>query len=85
MACGTPVIAFKRGSVPEVLEHGLTGFIVEDETAAVAAVNRLHVLSRAKVRECFEANFTSKRMAQEYVRSYEAIIQKQRPRLRVVE
>ena len=85
MACGTPVIAFKRGSVPEVLEHGLTGFIVEDETAAVAAVNRLHMLSRAKVRQCFEANFTSKRMAQEYVRSYEAIIQKQRPRLRVVE
>jgi len=85
MACGTPVIAFKRGSVPEVLEHGLTGFIVEDETAAVAAVNRLHMLSRVKVRQCFEANFTSKRMAQEYVRSYEAIIQKQRPRLRVVE
>jgi len=43
------------------------------------------MLSRAKVRQCFEANFTSKRMAQEYVRSYEAIIQKQRPRLRVVE
>jgi glycosyltransferase involved in cell wall biosynthesis len=85
MACGTPVIAFKRGSVPEVLDHGVTGFIVEDETAAVAAVNRLHTLSRTTVRECFEKNFTSKRMAQEYVRSYEAIIQKQRPRLRVVE
>jgi glycosyltransferase involved in cell wall biosynthesis len=86
MACGTPVIAFKRGSVPEVIEHGVTGFMVEDATAAVAAVNRLHVLSRQRVRECFETRFTAKRMAQEYVRSYESIMYKQRRALlRVVE
>src|ERR1700756_5397074 len=54
MACGTPVIAFNRGSVPEIIEDGLTGFIVEDETSAVAAVNRLGELSLEKVRSRFE-------------------------------
>ena len=48
MACGTPVIAFNRGSVPEMIEDGLTGFIVEDVNGAIGAVDRLHHLSRAK-------------------------------------
>jgi glycosyltransferase involved in cell wall biosynthesis len=51
MACGTPVIAFNRGSVPEVIEDGVTGFIVEDELSAITAVKRLHSLSRAEIRK----------------------------------
>jgi len=70
MACGTPVIAFNRGSVPEVVEDGLTGFIVEDEPAAVAAVGRVATLSRVAVRKRFEARFTAQRMAQDYLRVY---------------
>jgi glycosyltransferase involved in cell wall biosynthesis len=85
MACGTPVIAFNRGSVPEVIENGVSGFIVEDETSAVAAVNRLKTLPRARVRQAFEDRFTSKRMAQNYVKAYEELLrQKRRPLLREV-
>ena len=70
MACGTPVIAFDRGSVPEIIEDGRTGFIVEDETAAVAAVARLDQLPRAGVRAGFEARFTARRMAMDYLSVY---------------
>src|ERR1700760_3775797 len=54
MACGTPVIAFRRGSVPEIIEHGVSGFIVDDEAEAIEAVHRLPELSRREVRACFE-------------------------------
>jgi glycosyltransferase involved in cell wall biosynthesis len=64
MACGTPVIAFNRGSVPEVIENGVSGFVVEDEISAVAAVKRLHTLPRETVRKAFESRFSSKVMAQ---------------------
>jgi glycosyltransferase involved in cell wall biosynthesis len=70
IACGTPVIAFNRGSVPEIIDDGVSGFIVEDETSAVAAVSRLHTLSRARVRAQFEARFTARRMAQDYLECY---------------
>ncbi|WDD93931.1 glycosyltransferase family 4 protein [Burkholderia sp. FERM BP-3421] len=86
MACGTPVIAFNRGAVPEVLEEGLTGFIVEDEIGAVAAVNRLDTLSRERVRARFESRFTSRRMAQEYVDVYQSMIRAQkRARFKVID
>jgi glycosyltransferase involved in cell wall biosynthesis len=78
MACGTPVIAFNRGAVPEVVDEGVSGFIVEDEIGAVAAVNRLHTLSRDKVRQRFEERFTSRRMAQQYVDAYQAVVRAQR-------
>jgi glycosyltransferase involved in cell wall biosynthesis len=78
MACGTPVIAFNRGSVPEVLDEGVTGFIVEDEIGAVAAVNRLHTVSREGVRKRFEERFTSRRMAQQYVDAYQAVMRAQK-------
>jgi glycosyltransferase involved in cell wall biosynthesis len=83
MACGTPVIAFNRGAVPEIVEHGLTGFVVEDETSAVAAVNRVGQLSREKIRSRFEDRFTARRMAQDYVTVYRALIEaaETRPRL----
>src|SRR5258707_15221946 len=67
MACGTPVIAFNRGSVPEVIENGVSGFVVEDELSAIAAVKRLDTLPRAKGRQAFETRFSSKVMAARYV------------------
>src|SRR3954452_19079941 len=67
MACGTPVIAFNRGSVPEIVDEGLTGFIVEDEISAVAAVGRIARLDRGAVRRQFEARFTARRMALDYL------------------
>ena len=67
MACGTPVIAFNRGSVPEVVEDGVTGFIVEDETGAIGAVDRLAQLSRERMRQRFEERFTARRMATDYL------------------
>lgn len=74
MACGTPVIAFNRGSVPEVIENGQSGFVVEDEISAIAAVNRLHTLSRTKVRQCFEKRFTSHVMAKRYLEAYQILL-----------
>jgi glycosyltransferase involved in cell wall biosynthesis len=73
MACGTPVVAFNRGSVPEVVEDGRTGFIVEDEAGAAAAIARLGQLSRAGVRARFEARFTARRMAEDYLAIYERL------------
>jgi glycosyltransferase involved in cell wall biosynthesis len=73
MACGTPVIAFRSGSVPEVIDQGVTGFIVEDEDDAVAAIRRLADLDRRTVRARFEARFSARRMAQDYVRNYKAL------------
>ncbi|MEP9375349.1 glycosyltransferase family 4 protein [Aquabacter sp. CN5-332] len=73
MACGTPVIAFNRGSVPEVIEDGVTGFIVEDETSAASAVRHLPPLSRIKIRQRFEERFTARRMAQDYLDIYRTL------------
>ncbi len=84
MACGTPVIAFNRGSVPEVIEDGLTGFIVEDVEGAVAAVTRLETLSRAKVRQRFEQRFTSRRMAEDYINVYRSLAGEERSVLRAI-
>jgi glycosyltransferase involved in cell wall biosynthesis len=74
MACGTPVIAFNRGSVPEIVEDGCTGFIVDDEAGAVRAVARLGQLSRARVRTRFEARFTARRMALDYLGIYATLV-----------
>ena len=73
MACGTPVIAFNNGSVPEVIDPGVTGFIVDDIDAAVAAVNQLHTLDRAGVRAAFDRRFTARRMAEDYLGVYEQL------------
>jgi glycosyltransferase involved in cell wall biosynthesis len=75
MACGTPVIAFRSGSVPEVIEDGVTGFIVESEEEAVETIkHRLPKLDRRKVRAGFERRFTARRMAEDYVRHYQALV-----------
>ncbi|MDB5532603.1 MAG: glycosyltransferase [Hyphomicrobiales bacterium] len=84
MACGTPVIAFNRGSVPEIVEDGLTGFIVEDETSAVGAVKRLSELDRRNIRTRFEQRFTARRMAMDYLSAYRGLMQTATPRLKVI-
>jgi glycosyltransferase involved in cell wall biosynthesis len=73
MACGTPVIAFRCGSVPEVIEDGVTGFVVDTEAEAIQAIKRVGELDRRKVRSRFEERFTAKRMALEYVTHYEVL------------
>ena len=83
MACGTPVIAFRSGSVPEVIDDGVSGFIVNNEDEAVKAVDRLGELDRARVRATFDRRFTARRMAEDYVSVYEELAQPVR-RLRVV-
>jgi glycosyltransferase involved in cell wall biosynthesis len=84
MACGTPVIAMRCGSVPEIIQDGLTGFIVDDEAAAVSAVSRLDRLSTSVIRAQFEQRFTARRMAENYVALYDHMMVKERPILRVV-
>ena len=83
MACGTPVIAFRSGSVPEVIDDGVTGFIVDNIDEAVAATKKLHTLDRATVRATFDRRWTSRRMAEDYVSVYEELCQPVR-RLRAV-
>jgi glycosyltransferase involved in cell wall biosynthesis len=70
MACGTPVIAYRCGSVPEVIEDGLTGFVVEDIEGAIDAVHRLDQLDRVRIRMRFERRFTVQRMADDYLSVY---------------
>jgi glycosyltransferase involved in cell wall biosynthesis len=74
MACGTPVVAYDDGSVPEVMEEGVTGFVVKELDDAVQAVNRVRNLSRARCREVFEQRFTATRMADDYVKVYMRMI-----------
>jgi glycosyltransferase involved in cell wall biosynthesis len=70
MACGTPVLAFRRGSVPEVIEDGVTGYVVDSVEEAICKVGSLLALDRARVRRRFEQRFTSERMAEDYVKIY---------------
>ena len=70
MACGTPVIAYRGGSVAEVIEHGVTGFVCNNLAQAIAAVTRVHELSRADCRAAFERRFTAARMAGDYTAIY---------------
>ena len=84
MACGTPVIAYNRGSVAEIIDEGLTGFVVEDETSAVAAVGRLADLDRHAIRKQFEARFTARRMALDYLAAYHGLLEAAEPRIKLV-
>lgn len=75
MACGTPVIAYRRGSVSEVMVDGVTGFVVDTLDEAVKAVKRVDSLDRRKVRQVFETRFTARRMAEDYLKVYTYLIQ----------
>jgi glycosyltransferase involved in cell wall biosynthesis len=78
MACGTPVVALENGSVPEVLESGVTGFIVHSEQEAIEAVGRIGSLDRDRIRAEFDRRFTAHRMAQNYLNLYTRLSQAQR-------
>lgn len=71
IACGTPVIAYRNGAVPEVMEQGRTGFVVTDVDEAVAAARRIPEVDRENCRAAFEERFTAERMARDYLRIYE--------------
>jgi len=73
MAVGTPVIAFNCGSVPEIMDDGLTGFVVENVDEAVAAVGKLDKLFRPSIRSRFEERFSARAMAREYVKIYQQL------------
>ncbi len=74
MACGTPVIAWNRGSVPEIVEDGVTGFVVASEAEAVDALARIDRLDRSQVRRRFEERFTAERMARDYLALYRRVL-----------
>jgi glycosyltransferase involved in cell wall biosynthesis len=74
MACGTPTIAFRRGSVPELINEGTSGLIVDNMEEAVSAVAKVASMDRSACRDDFEARFTSSRMAKDYVKLYQSIL-----------
>ncbi len=76
MSCGTPCIAWRAGSVPEVVDHGVTGFVVESIEEAVDAVRRVSMLDRADVRARFEQRFSAERMARDYLEVYRKVLGK---------
>ena len=73
MACGTPVVAFRAASVPEIIDDGVSGFIVDNIEQAVAAVSRVGALDRTVVRACFDRRFTVERMARDYLEIYRSL------------
>jgi glycosyltransferase involved in cell wall biosynthesis len=79
MACGTPVVAFKCGSVSEIVDEGVSGFIVENVNQAIAAIAKIATLDRAKVRATFERRFTVERMASDYLQIYQRLLNAQAP------
>ncbi len=74
MACGTPVLAFRSGSVLEIIEDGVTGFMVDNIEEAIVALSRVMALDRRKVRQRFEERFSATRMATDYVKVYHSLI-----------
>jgi glycosyltransferase involved in cell wall biosynthesis len=78
LACGTPVVAYGHGSVPELLEHGVTGFIVRDQDEAIGAAREVARIDRRACRQAFEDRFTSARMARRYLAVYQALARSQR-------
>src|SRR5205823_12566022 len=78
MACGTPVIAYPFGSVPELVEDGVSGYVVPDQMNAVEAVRGIERIDRRKIRKHFENNFTADRMALEYLKIYERMVNRKK-------
>ncbi len=76
LACGTPVLAYRRGSIPEIIEDGVTGFVCEGLDEMTAAVQRIPEIDRGRCRSTFEQRFTVERMAHDYVRVYERVLGK---------
>ena len=76
MACGTPVLAFRCGSIPEVIENGVTGMVVDSEEEAIAAIPEILAYDRRAVRRRFEERFAATRMAKDYVTTYRRLLAK---------
>jgi glycosyltransferase involved in cell wall biosynthesis len=74
LACATPVIAYRNGSVPEIIEHGRSGFIVDNQEQAIQAVQNISLLDRPECRKFFEERFTADRMAKDYIHVYQHMI-----------
>jgi glycosyltransferase involved in cell wall biosynthesis len=81
MACGTPTVAFRRGSVPEIIDDGVSGYSVDTIDEAVQALRNVRGLDRSACRKKFEERFSAERMAQDYVDVYNSVIEaRRRPR-----
>jgi len=80
MACGCPVIAYRNGSVDEVIDDGITGFVVDSEEEAIQALKRVHELDRRRIRAVFEERFTSTRMTLSYLETYKRVIKMHKAR-----
>jgi glycosyltransferase involved in cell wall biosynthesis len=80
MACGTPVIAYRAGSVTEIIDSGVNGFVVQSIEEAVDAVSRVQYLDRKRCRETFEQRFSSARMAADYIKIYDRLVTRKTPR-----
>ncbi len=74
LACGTPVLAYRRGSIPEIIDDGITGFVSEGPAKMAAAVERISLLDRYRCRQAFEERFTVERMVDDYLDAYEQLI-----------
>jgi glycosyltransferase involved in cell wall biosynthesis len=85
MACGTPVIAYPHGSVPEVLEEDVTGFLVNDTKAGAKAVERIPCFNRQRCRKVFEERFSAARMADDYLTVYERLVRGESTSLELTE
>lgn len=75
LACGTPVLAYRRGSIPEIIDHGVTGFICETVSEMVDAVGQVSLIDRQRCRTAFDERFTADRMARDYVALYERLLE----------
>jgi len=75
MACGTPVIAYRHGSVPEIIDQGITGFIVDNQQQAVAAAREVHGIDRRRCRQVFEERFAARVMARRYLEVYRELVE----------
>jgi len=85
LACATPVVAFNRGSVPEIISNGKTGYIVENISEAVVALQRIHEISRDECRRTFENRFTAAIMAKNYLRLYERLVHPEKKKADIYE
>ncbi len=74
LACGTPIVAYRRGAVPEIIDHGITGFICETREEMIQSIRHVSLLDRTRCRQAFEARYSSERMGQDYLKVYEQIL-----------
>jgi glycosyltransferase involved in cell wall biosynthesis len=81
LACGTPVVAFRAGSVPEVIDEGVTGFVVDNLDDAILAASRVGEIDRRDCRRVFDTRYTTERMTQRYVEVYERLLRSSVPEI----